>query len=697
MGIKATVTSWLEGLGPKVPGAWSAIGDAVSSYDPAQRVLPEPYEPWVSTNGIPVMDPGTPLELLTNRTSVEAIWRTQPNVRKIVDFIASNLATIPLNLYDRVDDTTRVRVTDDPVARVLRKPVPGRQGYFRHWHRTLSDWLLYDRWLNVPILDQNGQLVSLQYVPAWRTRFLTDELNNVTQIMYWQGGEDKATEWLKFDPDVCLFDHGYSPAGAGTTPMETLKEMLDEQRESVRYRRTIWRNGFLGPLFISRPVEALEWAPGAKERFITAMKRYKNGGAEEGGIPLLEDGMKLEANKAYSLKDAEDLAGRQLSAVEVDNLFHIPPELVGDRPGNYSNVDAYRQQLYRDNMGPYVTAWEQAVDTQLLHITDPKGRHPHRYVEANLDVKLRGSFEQRADQMQKAGGRPWLTLNELRAMDNRPPVEGGDEVLAPLNMGQATQGAVDGGPVDDPSPKPVEDAAPKAVERPAAKATVKNRAPDGHDRDTTDQLVAYFKRQRTSVVEAIRSGKGSWWDSKRWDKELASTLLDMSLGTAKAAARAALKEAGMDPNVYDVDRTVAFLREAAKRNASNINDTTKAQLDDALDDTSDDDEDEPMEPEDKAGQVFTQAEDVRAGEAALVLVTFASGFGTVEAGRQTGAGTKTWHVTSSNPRASHAAMDGETVGLDDDFSNGLKWPGAGGSDADESAGCQCSVSINFGD
>ena len=93
--------------------------------------------------------------------------------------------------------------------------------------------------------------------------------------------------------------------------------------------------------------------------------------------------------------------------------------------------------------------------------------------------------------------------------------------------------------------------------------------------------------------------------------------------------------------------------------------------------------------------VFDDAAGQRADAAAVSLTSFAAGFGTVEAARQHSSGaSKTWRVTSSNPRSSHAAMDGETVPLDETFSNGLMWPGALG-DPDEVAGCQCELDINI--
>jgi len=64
------------------------------------------------------------------------------------------------------------------------------------------------------------------------------------------------------------------------------------------------------------------------------------------------------------------------------------------------------------------------------------------------------------------------------------------------------------------------------------------------------------------------------------------------------------------------------------------------------------------------------------------------------AARLAKAKTKTWVTTSGNPRASHAAMDGETVELNQAFSNGSNGPGDYSAGADEVAGCTCDLSFS---
>jgi Phage portal protein. len=81
---------------------------------------------------------------------------------------------------------------------------------------------------------------------------------------------------------------------------------------------------------------------------------------------------------------------------------------------------------------------QQRINSFLLPMI---GASPDTYVEFDLTEKLKGDFEQRAAVIQSSVGGPWLTRNEARRDNNLPPIEGGDELIVPLNVvtgGQAS-------------------------------------------------------------------------------------------------------------------------------------------------------------------------------------------------------------------------------------------------------------------
>mgnify|MGYP006873066765 CR=1 FL=1 len=105
---------------------------------------------------------------------------------------------------------------------------------------------------------------------------------------------------------------------------------------------------------------------------------------------------------------------------------------------------------------------------------------------------------------------------------------------------------------------------------------------------------------------------------------------------------------------------------------------------------------------DTARGVFAFASQHRAGIAGAALAAGLAGFAMHEAcsqNRRRGENVyKTWRTTSGTPRASHAAMNGETVQMDEPFSNGMMYPGdwAGGSAA-ECANCKCVIDVEVRD
>ena len=649
------------------------------TYDAAQRVLPEPYEPFIG-NALPVADPGFPLSLM-HRGEVEKMWKSQPNVRKVVDFIARNVATIPLHVHERVSDTDRRRVTDHELDALMSQPRSGVSP-FRFWHAVLSDALLYDKWAALVVPSDAGGFELVQ-IPSWRLRFDVDALRRVRSALFWVGDqpadirEDAENGWRELDLDSLVYDYGYAPSTAGLSPMVTLKDILDETAEAVTYRRQTWANGARVPAYMTRPAGAAPWSAQARQRFRDEFRAaYTNNGPQAGGVPLLEDGMRLEKFEAFSPQDAMDLEGRRLSAIEVAAAFHIAPELVGAQQGNYSNVREFRQMLYRDSLGPYISALEQTLNAQL---TPRLAGDRKLYIEANVESKLRGSFEEQAQMLSSAIGAPWMTRQEGRARMNLPEQDGADELVVPLNVlvgGQA-------------SPRDTGDQNRTASRSKAVRpAHIKAAVPDAYDKRLKKMLKDFFSRQGRVVKSRIGAEDEDWWDADRWNKELADDIYRLAVLVSSYVGENTAEAIGFEPSAYNVERTLNYLKAVSEGVSEQMNITTFSQLKDAL---------EGDEPDEAVDQVFEVAETSRAEQSALTMGTAFAGFATAEAGKQLigNKATKTWIVNSDNPRASHAAMAGETVGIEDVFSNGLPYPGSLDGTAEETAGCQCSLQINI--
>lgn len=623
-----------------------------------------------SSPNVTVVDAGIPLSDYFSGEGYGPVWKSQPSVRKVVGFVARQISTIPLNLYERVADDDRRRVRSGPLADLLSRPSTApAETPARFFERLLIDGLLNDRWVAHLKINADGtrELIRL---PARHVRFKVDALDRIVAVRT----RDAGGQFRDRDPKDFVLDVGYAErGGSGTSPLITLDHLLQEQREAVDYRRSIWKNGARIPGVIERPTP---WpADGvARSNFQRSWQQFERGGGRAGGTPMLEDGMTYRELQSFKPQDTGDLEGRRLTDMEVASAYYIAPELVGAREGNFSNMEAFRQMLWSVSLGPYIVAFEQALNHALVPLLAPG---ENVYIEANVEAKMRGSFEEQAAAMQSATGAPWMLRNEARAMRNMPAVDGGDDLVVPLNV-------LEGGQA---SPR---DSAPKSGTKDRG-VRVKGAMPDTYRFTIEETLKRFFRRQGDVVLSALGAkAAGDWWDADRWNRELADDLYGIALTVSEMVGRSAAKELGFDEDDYDVARTTAFLRAVVDSRAKWINDATLARVEEAL--AAADGDDGPT-----LVSVFTDAENQRSLAAGGALAAALAGFATVEVGKQLigDAATKTWLVTSTSPRAAHRAVNGETVPVNDLFSNGANWPGDPVLGADGVAGCMCSVSINY--
>lgn len=631
--------------------------------------------------------------------SAEKMYATQPTLRSVVSFIGGNVASIPLKCYIRESDVSRRRDTEGVLPTLLRHP-NNHMTCHELMRHTVTDIELYGfaLWLVFPDADSES---------GWRIEVLPASW--VTQVKSVNGLEpssyviDNRTTGRCIEvqaSDVIRFGEYSADGITSSSPVEALKQVLSEQISAWSYRNQVWKNGGRVSQVLERPA-GIPWDAEDRDRFAESWKnRFAgNGGTDSGGTPILEDGMRL-VSTTFNAHEAEWSEATKLAREDVAAVYHINPSLIWHTDAQtYASAKENARALYAETLQPILDMLSERMNAFLL----PRlGVDPREYVEFDLSKKLEASFEERASVLQSAVGAPWMTRNEARAANNLPMVEGGDELIVPLNV-------IEGGLAspNDTSPYGGYDSASPQLKSAEAKdeplAKVK-AAPHAHDSmETASVLRSFVKRQRRKVIPAIDRAKSkgikadgdwpSWWDAERWDRELGDDLFKLFMAQATEGALRTLRDVGISSEDFDSERMEAYIRKMAEGKATAFNNVTYRQLKKALDEEIGEDA-EGATPE----GVFDKAEADRADNAGISFATAVMGFSALEAMNQCAPPSqyrrmKTWVVTSGNPRPEHAAMDGETVGLDELFSNGARFPGDQVLTPDESCGCQCQVEI----
>lgn len=620
------------------------------------------------------------------------LYATQANLHAVVSFLADSVAQLPLKVYRRDGENDRARDRDSVAAKLLWKPNSDQTSY-EFVNALAIEFLLMGCatvWLLPDADSESGY--QLRIIPReWieDTDRVTNYAPDALKIRTGSGGliELQRDEFVQF--------RMYSPGNPGgfQSPIAALRQTLTEQVQAEKFRTEIWRSSGRFNAYITRPKDVAPWDDETKRKWLTAFREgWGQGGGNAGKMPLLEDGMEIKPY-SFNAKDAQYAEAKQLSREDVAAAYHVNPSLIWHTTTQtYASAKDNARALYADCLGPVLQMFQQRFNSFLLPMV---GADPNSYVEFDLTEKLKGSFEERASILQASVGGPWLTRNEARADNNLPPIEGGDELITPLNVitgGQASPQDTHMDPVEPMTEEAIDSTRGWSCGCSECKSKpdqirVKTRTTKEEDDRMAEILAKFWKRQADSVLPKIGAKSAKWWDEDRWNDELTEDIEPTINSVADAHGEETAAAIGSE---YNSKQTRKYLHEMAKARATAINAATYRKLQDAIDD-----EDEEVTP----AHVFEVRENKDSITFGRALALAAAGWAAVheaphQAQQQGIQRTveKMW-ITGDNPRQEHAMMNGQTVPIDEAFSNGCFWPGDEGGDPDTTCGCNCSTEV----
>lgn len=613
--------------------------------------------------------------------TADELYASQSNLQAVVGFLADSVAQLPLKVYVRNGETERVRDRNSVAAKTLWKP-NSNQTEYEFINALMVEYLLNGTaivWhLPDPYSESGHQLRILPH--AWITDSESDTAYSYKSITVKAWGSAPA---VKVPAEDFTQFKMYCPGKPGSyqSPVSSLRTILTEQIQADKFRTQIWRSSGRFNAYITRPKDVAAWDDETKKKWVEAFREgWSANGGNAGKIPLLEDGMEIKPYQ-FNSKDAQYAETKQLSREDVAAAYHVNPSLIWHTATQtYASAKDNARALYADCLGPTIQMLQQRINSFLLPML---GADPDTYVVFDLSEKLKGSFEERASILQSAVGGPYMTRNEARADMDLPPIDGGDDLIVPLNVNNG---------IDNPAVTEEDSEEPKmryVSKKSAETVLIKAKADDTENEEVTKALQKFFKRQAKSILPKV-GAKKEWWDEERWNSELTEDLDPILFAISANHGESTASELGTE---YYPGKTVNYIKALAEGRSKAINSATKEKLDKVISEN-------PEDLEKEIEHVYEVREGKDATLLGETLATVVVGWSLGEACRQAkdqgyqATVYKTW-VTGENPREDHAAMNGETVPVDGKFSNGADWPGDDVLGPDGTCGCNCTTEITI--
>ncbi|MCS3405426.1 phage portal protein [Pantoea sp. B566] len=334
--------------------------------------------------------------------------------------LSESVSTLPLKVYQRQPDGSRVLALDNPVYQVLcRRPnlemTPSRfmlsvvASICLRGNAFIEKKMIGKKLVSlVPLLPQNMVVKrldngSLQYT---YTEVKTQREIPVQNMMHIRG----------FGLDgVC-----------GLMPMMTGRDVIGAAMSVEEAAAKIFENGLQSSGFLSSDAaldeKQRERLRGYLERFI--------GSKNAGKVMVLEAGMKYQG-VTINPEAAQMLESRSFSIEEICRWFRVPPFMVGHTTKQSSwasSVEGMNLLFLTNTLRPLLVNIEQEISRCLLDGSDDV------FAEFSVEGLLRADTAGRSAYYTTALQNGWMSRNDVRRLENLPPIEGGDIYTVQLNL-----------------------------------------------------------------------------------------------------------------------------------------------------------------------------------------------------------------------------------------------------------------------
>lgn len=348
-------------------------------------------------------------------------------VGAIRETIAGSASTLPLMLYERLEGDGRKPAKDHQLYTVLHNE-PNRDQSAQEFRFEMVCNLVFERNAYAFIVPDGdnpvGELISIKPSRVQRIerdsqghRYYTIAGIGVAPAQVYR---DDAIWHIRRGP---LTDDGLRGIPIYETDRETFGKAIAVEQYGARWFKNSGQTGGI----IKHPGNFK-----SKEDRDSFLENWRESstGRNQHRDRLATHGVDYQP-LAVQNDHAQFLETVRHMEIKICGLFNMPPHRVSrlDK-ATFSNIEQQGIEYVTHTLAPYIVGFEQAAMRDLL-IGDDRDRY---FIEHNVAGLLRGDIMARYKAYAIGRQNGWLSINDIRRMENLNPIPGGDEYLQPLNM-----------------------------------------------------------------------------------------------------------------------------------------------------------------------------------------------------------------------------------------------------------------------
>jgi HK97 family phage portal protein len=217
-----------------------------------------------------------------------------------------------------------------------------------------------------------------------------------------------------------MFPTAYANERRGVGVITAAREAFASGLATQQYGASYFGNGAWVGTVVEVPGPLSETGQKALKAYIEDRHR---GSSKAHKIGILVDGAKLSSGPiSFNPQESQFLETRQFQVADIARFFRVPPEMIGGESGKsmtYSTLEGRSTHFVKYSLLHWIVRIETAL-TELWQSEDaPEGGR----IKLNVDGLLRGSTKERFDAYAVAIEKGFMTVNEVRALEDLPPLD----------------------------------------------------------------------------------------------------------------------------------------------------------------------------------------------------------------------------------------------------------------------------------
>ncbi len=341
---------------------------------------------------------------------------TNETIFAAITMLSNGLASCPISLRE---ESKKIKPSEHQLARLFEY---GPNSYMTMFQFIRCMETLRNTKGAAYAIKEYGMYNSISAIWVVDSDCIEPIIDIDTKELYYKIRCDNSNRYVH-SSHIIAVNHISSDGYTAINPLSVLKDTISYDREIKEFSLNQMQNGLKANLVIKLQTKLDE--PGLK-LYEEMLQRFK-----KNGVLFVDQGKEFQELKNSSFIDPKVFEVEEITVARVARVYNIPLGKLISGKDSYSSAEQSDLEYIKDTILPSVRMYEQEFCKKCLSEVE---RDRGLQVKLSLNGFARGDMNTRGNFYFKGIRSSWFCANDIRSLEDMPPMPGGDVFYVSRDM-----------------------------------------------------------------------------------------------------------------------------------------------------------------------------------------------------------------------------------------------------------------------